>query len=339
HRFAKQILMAAGTREPHAERVATALIASNLAGVDTHGLWHMSQHVQALRNGEIDPNTEPEILQETEASALIRGHWCFGHVTAKFGMEVAIAKAKTQGVAVVGMVELPHMGRVGEYAEMATAQDLIATIWAGGFGEKAPAAAPYGGKQRLLHTNPLAIGFPMGDAPPMLIDFATTAISGVKIELARSHEKQLAPGSIIDKDGNPTTDPNAFFAGGAHIPFGGYKGYALMMAVEYFGRILTGSDGFAHQPRGGAIFGFSGMTALVLRADLFRPFADYAASAQEMRERIHASPPAPGFPAVLVPGDPESAAHTTRQRDGIPIDDLLWAELVALGQTLNVEAP
>jgi LDH2 family malate/lactate/ureidoglycolate dehydrogenase len=339
HRFAKQILMAAGTGEPHAERVAAALVSSNLAGVDTHGIWHLPQHVQSLRNGEIDPSTEPEIAQETPASALVKGNWCFGHVTAKYGMEVAIAKAKEQGVAVVGMVELPHVGRVGEYAEMATAHDLIATIWAGGFAEKAPAAAPYGGKQRLLHTNPLAIGFPVADEPPIIIDFATTAISGVKIELARSHHKQLAPGSIIDKDGNPTTDPNAFFDGGAHIPFGGYKGYALMLAAEYFGRILTGSDQFADQPRGGVIFGFSGMTAMVVRADLFRPFAAYTASADEMRRRAQATPPAPGFEQVLVPGDLESAARAARQRNGIPVEDLLWQQLVDLAQSLNVEVP
>jgi len=165
-------------------------------------------------------------------------------VAAKFAMDVAIQKAERQGVAAVGVVQLHHIGRVGEYAEMAAARGLVSLIAASGFAEEAARCAPYGGRGRVLDTNPLAMGFPAGSEPPMMFDYATTAVSGVKVALARDRCESLPPGCVIDKDGNPTTDPHDFFAGGAYLPFGGHKGYAIMMAVEFLGRILTGSDAF-----------------------------------------------------------------------------------------------
>jgi len=180
------------------------------------------------------------------------------------------------------------------------------------------------------------MGFPVGSEPPMMFDYATTAASGVKVLLARDRKHPLPPGCIIDKDGHPSTDADAFFDGGAYLPFGGHKGYALMMAVEYLGRILTGADAYTDPARGGATFRHQGVSMLVLRADLFRPFADFARQAAEMARRVRAVPPAPGVTEVLVPGDPESRTRATRLRDGIPIPEDTWRSVEEVAASLGI---
>lgn len=331
----RQILLGAGASESNANDVAEHLVSANLSGVDTHGMWHLAGYVKGVQAGDIVPDAAPSILRETPSSALVSGNWTFGQAAAKYAMTVAIDKARTQDIAVVSLVQAHHIGRLGFYVEMGAAQGMIAMVWAGGYGAVEPAAVPYGGRERVLHTNPISIGMPAGDESPMMFDYATTAIAGVKVVNAQRNHEQLPPGCIVDKDGNPTTDPNDFFAGGAHVPFGGHKGYGLMMAAEYLGRILSGSDAYADPSRGGPIMRHQGVTMIVLRADLFQAPEQYAQTALEMKERVRAVPPAPGFKEVLSPGDLESRTRERRRREGIPIDPEMWQTLQELAQTLK----
>jgi len=337
HKIVVKILLAAGADERNANVVAEHLVSANLSGVDTHGVLHLPGYVAAMKAGEIVPTAWPEILNETPTSALITGNWTFGQVAAKYAMEIALAKAEKQNIATVGLVQAHHIGRLGHYAEMAAAKQMISMIWAGGYAEEKPGAVPYGGREAVLHTNPLALGFPAGDESPMIIDYATSAASGVKIVWARERNEPLPPGWIVDKDGNPTTDPNDFFSGGAFLAFGGHKGYALMMAVEFLGRIFTGSDTFAEANRGGVYMRHQGATMIVLRADIFQPFAEYARRVDEMERRVRAIPAAPGFKEVLVPGDPEVRTRAIRQREDIPIPDDVWQSLTELATSLGVK--
>lgn len=210
-------------------------------------------------------------------------------------------------------------------------------VWAGGYSEEEPATVPYGGRTRVLHTNPMAMGFPAGEEPRMMFDYATTAMSGVKVVNAQRRGERLPPGSIVDKDGNPSTDANDFFSGGGHVPFGGHKGYALMMATEFLGRIFTGADAFADPNHGGPIMRHQGVTMIVFKADLFQPFAAYADRADEMERRVKGVPPAPGFKEVLVPGDPEIRTRAIRERDGIPIADDIWQSITEVAAALDIK--
>jgi LDH2 family malate/lactate/ureidoglycolate dehydrogenase len=333
----RKILMKAGADQRNADQVAEILVSSHLCGVDTHGVFHLPRYVAMIEAGELVPTAWPEILSQTPTTALVSGNWTFGHVTAKYAMEVAIAKAEKQNVAVVGIVRSNHIGRLGEYVELAASKGMISMVLAGGFGVEAPTAVPYGGRKRVLHTNPIAMGFPVGSESPMMFDFATTAVSGVKVVQARDNNTPLPPGCIVDKDGNPTTDAAAFFEGGAYLPFGGHKGYALMLAAEFLGRIFTGSDKFVEGRRGGPILRHTGTVFIVFRSDLFRPVAEYSAAAEEMCRRIRAVPPAPGFREVLVPGDPEARSRAIRERDGIAIAQELWRKISDLAKALDVD--
>jgi LDH2 family malate/lactate/ureidoglycolate dehydrogenase len=336
--FSRRILEALGASEAHARRVAEALVASHLVGFDSHGVQILPTYAQNIRAGQIDPRAEPAVLEETASYALVRGNWSFGFVTLAFATRLAVEKAAEQKVAVVGAVEVNHVGRLGEYAEMIASAGQVGILAAGGFGVEAPVAVPYGGRRPILSTNPIAMGFP-AEGSPMILDYATTAIAGGKALLARARGEQVPPGCLVDRDGNPTTDPAALLErGGAHVPFGGHKGFALMLAVEFLGRVLTGADRFAAPDRGDPITRHQGVSIIAIDPGAFQPLAEFRASAAAMLEQVRAVPPAPGFERVIAPGDLEAAARRERSAKGIPIPEPTWRALTDLARSVGVEA-
>ena len=335
--LASRILAAAGASPDNARGVAEHLVLANLSGVDSHGVWHVKGYVEHIREGQLDPAARPEVVKETPTSVQVSGHWTFGHIAAAFAMERAIEKAAEKNVALAALVQSNHIGRLGHYVEMAAAKDMVAMVFLGGQGNENPTAVPFGGRAKLMHTNPLAMGFPGGEFPPMFFDYATTTVAGVKVVNAHRRQRELPPGCIVDAEGRPTTDPAEFFAGGGHVAFGGHKGYALMLAIDYLGRIVAGADHFVEENRGGLYDAHSGTLMVVFKADLFQSFAAYAAAADEMGQRVRNSPPAPGFAEVLAPGDLEERARRQRRRDGIPIEDDIWETLCEAAAAVGIE--
>jgi LDH2 family malate/lactate/ureidoglycolate dehydrogenase len=333
--LSREIFEAVGCPPEVAERVTSALVDANLTGHDSHGVIRIPTYVRAIREGHIVADARPAIVRETAVTALIDGHWAFGQVSAGFAMTVAIAKAKAQGISLVGVVRCNHIGRLGEYATMASSAGVAAIVVAGGFGGRGVSAVPFGGAKPLFGTNPIAVGIPAGAEEDVLIDFATTAVAAGKIEVARAKKAPLPPGSIVDRNGRPTTDPEDYYNGGALLPFGGHKGYALSVMVEFFGRVLTGADEFAEAGRGGPVYGHSGTLIVAFDASVFVAPERYAAAADETIRRLKAIPPAPGS-EVLVPGEPEERSRSQRQGEGIPLAEETWEQIRATARDVGV---
>jgi LDH2 family malate/lactate/ureidoglycolate dehydrogenase len=205
-----------------------------------------------------------------------------------------------------------------------------------------PGSAPYGGAAVAYGTNPLSVGFPTGEQPNVLVDFATTGVAAGKIRVAQAKHEPLPPGLVADRDGNPSTNPDDYFSGGMLLPMGGlqtgHKGYGLAVAVELLGQAFTGSDAFARESGGSPVYGRSGSLIIALDEGLFRPAGDVEAAADSFVERLRAVRPAPGVAEVLVPGDPERRASETRRAAGIPVAESTWAAIVAAARGLGVKA-
>jgi LDH2 family malate/lactate/ureidoglycolate dehydrogenase len=331
---ATEILSLAGADDENGRIVADHLALADESGVHSHGVCHLPGYVTDIEAGRLDPLAKPAVLSDESTSALVSGNWVFGQVAAEYATRLAIAKATEVGVAVVGLVQSHHIGRLGHFVEMAADRGAILMVWGGGYAEEEPHSAPYGGRERLLGTNPIAFGFPGGAEPPMMFDYATTAVAGMKVATARRRGESLPPGSIIDNRGAPSSNPEDFFEGGAHISFGGHKGYAIAMAAEWLGRLLTGSDAYADGRHGGRILGHQGVTFVVMRADLFAPLDDFRRRADDMVRRTAAIAPAPGFERVLVPGALEFAARQRQQRTGVEMEEDVWNSLLELRDRL-----
>jgi LDH2 family malate/lactate/ureidoglycolate dehydrogenase len=337
--FAARVLETIGTPTEAAHRVADGLVGSDACGVRTHGMRVLPRYVDAVERGELDPKGQPTVASDSPTYALVEGRWTFGHVAASAATELVIAKATQLGVAMVGLVQSHHIGRLGEYAEMAARAGVILTVWGGGQGAEQPCAAPFGGRRAVLHTNPIAISVPGEPGHPMLLDIATTGVAGSKVDIARAKGESLEPGLLLDRDGAPTTDPRWYFEGGALLPFGGHKGYGFMLAAELLGRTFLGADDHVRDTGGGPVLRRSGTAFLGVRCDLFVPRPTFEQRAVALFDQIRAVEPQHGFDRVRVPGDLEFEAVNRTASDGITFDATTSAELEQLGYRLGVPFP
>ena len=336
HKVAYHIYRAKGTPDDEAEIVARHLIKANLTGHDSHGIIQTPTYVERIDVGHIVPGAPFEVVQEAPCTAVINGNWGFGFVVTEKATRMAIEKAKTNGVAAITVHHQSHIGRLGDYPTMMAAEGMIGMITADS-GAAPKHVAPFGGIARKLGTNPICICMPSNLDGPVLMDMASSTVALGKIALARSRKEEIPVGWIVDKDGNPTTDPNDYYSGGAILPVGvdqGHKGYALSFMVEVFSGLLTGL-GFGIDPEGRHN---DGVFIAAFNLEHFRPLEEFKKEIGEFVEFIKDSPPAAGFTEVLYPGEIEWNREQVRRKEGIFVEDETWAQLSDLMKSLNVEA-
>src|SRR5262245_2273668 len=297
-------------------------------------------YVAAIRDGRVRPANGLTIVRETPAALVCDGGWGLGQVLARDLMERLIVKARPLGVACGTLRQAAHIGRVGEYSEIAADEAMAAIICANGHGS-GQRVAPMGGKQGRLGTNPLSIGMPGGKEGPFILDFGTSATAEGKVRVKRIAGQSVPPGWILDADGNPTTDPNKLYGDppGTILPMGGdqaYKGFGLAFMIEMLAGGLSGgscSHPGAPPPVGNDVL------FLVLAPEQFGGEGHLRSQISLLEPFLRNTPRRDGFQRITLPGDPERELLARRQAEGIPLDDGNWAELVKLAGSLEVPVP
>lgn len=327
-----------GLQVPHDEAgwVAELLVRANLAGHDSHGVIRIPQYAQAIRTGHVQPGVRFEIVKESPATALVNGHWGLGQVVARRAMELAIQKAKAAKISSLGVYNLYHVGRLADYTRMAAEQDLVGIMMVNG-GGAAGIVAPFGGTAGRMGTNPISIAFPAGGAGPFLFDMATSVVAEGKVRVKRNRGEQVPEGWLLDNQGQPTTDPNAFYQEprGAILPLGGsvgHKGFGLAMVVE----ILSGILARAGYAREGANRFSNGTFIIVIDISAFVDPEAFRTEIDDLLRYIKSAPKALGVEAILYPGEPELAEQQKREREGITLEDETWNQILALAQELGI---
>lgn len=336
------LFRAAGASDSNALRVTESLVDSSLTGHDSHGIVRTIQYIDAIEKGHLNPAAEPRIVKESHSTSMIDGNWAFGQVGAHLAIQKALEQAKKHGVAIAGLTRAYHIGRLGEYSEVANKAGMIAIVTVGGFqgvggAKNKTGVVPYGGSRPIFGTNPFAFGIPNGDKPGVVVDFATSAVAGGKISVARAKGLPLPDGSILDKAGNPTNNAEDFYDGGMLLTFGGHKGYGLAVVSELLGRVLTGADRCQEESLGGELYTKTGSVFIVIDPTIFRPFEDFVSAADDFINKIKETPPAPGFKEVLVPGEPEYRTRGARITDGISLPESSWQTLQGIANKYGVE--
>ena len=320
--IAAQLLMAAGASEEEASIVSRHSIGANLAGHDSHGVILIPTYIDRIKRGHIVPGAPFEVVQETANSTVVDGNWGFGYVVSERVMMMTIEKARNGAVAAATIFRQSHIGRVADYPLMAAEAGMIGLMTADS-GRSAKTVAPFGGKEARLGTNPICIAMPSDLEAPMFIDMATSAVAAGKLNVARARGYSIPEGWILDKEGNPTTDPAA---GGVALPLGGsegHKGYGLSAMVEILSGILPGL-GFGHDPSGRHN---DGCFLAVFNVEAFRPLADFKREVKEFAEYLTSTPPQTGFERVYYPGELEYLSTQRLSREGIAIEDATWGRL------------
>jgi len=330
----QRIFAAAGAPEDIAQLVATSLVGSDLVGHDSHGSVRVRQYLDAIRRGDLKPDARPTIVHDHGAVVTVDAQQGFGQVAAHFTINEGIRRAKIHGIAAAGLIHSGHVGRLGEWVELAAERESLALAFCNGGGPTG-AVAPFGGAERVLGTNPIAAALPVGGELPIVLDFATSAVAEGKVRVARNRGKSIPEGWILNKEGLPTTNPADLYEGGMLLPAATHKGYALSLLVEFMAGLLTGGGtpvlpGFT--PGNCVLF-------IVLDIAAFRPPEEFDRDSQAVARRVKGIKPAPGFDEVLLPGEPEQRMAAARSVQGIEIDDATWKMLSEDAERLGVTLP
>lgn len=327
----QRIFAAAGAPDDIAEIVATSLVSSDLVGHESHGSVRVRQYLDAIRRGEVNPAARPSVVHEQDATLVVDAQRGFGQVAAHYAITEGIKRAKTYGIAASGLIHSGHVGRLGEWVELAAEQQTLALAFCNGGGTTG-AVAPFGGAERLLGTNPIAAALPVGNQQPIILDFATSAVAEGKVRVARNRGKSIPEGWVLNKEGLPTTNPADLYEGGMLLPAATHKGYALSLLVEFMAGLLTGG-GTPVLP--GFVAG-NCVLFIILDIAAFRSTEEYDHDSEAVANRVKNTKPAPGFSKVLLPGEPEQTMAATRKSEGIHVDDATWKLLTEDAAVLNV---
>ena len=335
--FAQLILSHAGKDADRAARVARRLVDANLTGHDSHGVGMIPAYVEGIIAGELVPDAENEIVQDKGPFLLIDGHRGFGHVVAEDAMKLAIDRVADNHFAMLSLRNSFHLGRLGDWGTMAAEAGYICILYANVQSPR-PLVAPHGGSDARFVTNPYCTALPATEnSPVFLLDMATSAIAMGKARVAHLSGKPAPEGALIDKDGNPTTDPSVMFddGGGALTTFGGHKGFGLALLGDILGGSFSGGGAYLPEREVPDRI-LNHMMAILIDPNVFGLAEAFGIDRDRYADWVKASPAAPGFDQVELPGDPERRCAKERRANGIPIDEGTLAQLVEAAQRAGV---
>lgn len=333
---------------------ADVLVTADLRGIDSHGVSRLRGYVDQIIAGKINPRPQVRIAREWPATAQVDGDNGLGLVVAPRANQICVDKAQSAGAATVSVFNSNHYGIAGYYPLQAVECGLIG--WS--ITNSGSLVAPLWGVERMLGTNPIAIAFPCATEPPVVIDFATSATSLGKIELANDQGAELPPYLAIDCAGEMTLDPSQVLNGGALLPLGGtreaggHKGYGLAAAVDILCGVLGGASWGPFTPqfllssskRDGAMGKGLGHMFGAIRIDSMVEQSSFLHSMDEWVRTMRATKSIPGR-QVVIPGVPEHEHQVAREESGIPllssvVDDLEGiAKLTSIPLDLGSKAP
>ena len=338
--FSEALFLAAGISPDSAKLVAVSLVGSNLRGHDSHGVMRIPFYIERVKDGSANPRGRLVIEKESPSSLVCDGEWALGQVVSQELMQRLIVKCETSAIVCGTLRRACHIGRLGEYAEMAAAKGLSAMVIANNHGA-GQRVAPVGGKRPRLGTNPICIGMPGGTQGPFVIDIGTSATAEGKVRVKKIAGQSVPAGWILDPDGKPTTDPNQLYGNppGTILPLGGdqaYKGFGLAYMIEMLaGGFSGGPCAFPNPP---APLGNCAMF-WVMNPEFFGGSEHLLSEVGKLETYVREVPLIDGVAEVTLPGDPERRTMNQRSAKGIPLDDGNWQALVNLAKTLNVSVP
>jgi len=317
---ANQVLLA------DAQVVAQLMVKSDLVGADGHGIFRLPAYIKRIRAGGINLAPNIHIEREQGATVLINGDNALGHLVMNKAVDIAIEKVKQHSVCWVGSHYGNHSGAASVYVRKLAEQGYIGIYMAVG---NANHMAPWGGIDLLLSTNPIAIAVPSGDKPIVLLDIATTVAAYGKVKLAAQKGEPIPDTWMIDKNGQPITDPKKS-SEGSLLPIGGYKGYGLAVMIGLLAGALNNAavgkdtiDFNAHHD----LITNTGQTIIAVDPSAFGDKELFTARVIALVDDLKASSKLPGVNQIRVPGDGAARVMAERLQNGIPISTELQESL------------
>lgn len=335
-RFSREIFVASGVPKETAGVVANSLVEANLRGHDSHGVIRITEYANWMQRGWVNPVGQLKIIREQPCILILDGQFGFGQLIGRQAMELAIPRARRDGICVISLRRSGHLGRVGEFMEMAASAGLTGFGFTNTHGGGV-LVAPHGGCERRLSANPIVGGAPMADGSDLIMDISTSTTAEGKIKVARNKGMAMDPGLFVNGLGQPSTDPEEYYQDppGALLPMAGHKGFALSMFCEVFAGAMTGAG--CSRPGDNPVA--NGWMAFLLNPEIFSGTEFFAEEMSGLAAFVRSSRPMEGFDHVRLPGEPENEAIQKRSRNGIPIDETTWSGICRVASEHNVDVP
>tara|TARA_R110002072_G_scaffold14107_7_gene58837 strand:- start:5163 stop:6224 length:1062 start_codon:yes stop_codon:yes gene_type:complete len=328
-----------GSPADEAALVAGSLVTANLMGHDSHGVGLVATYVRHFQEGLLKPGTPAECVTDDGAILMFDGGRGFGRRAGGEAMEAAALRCRETGVVLMTLRNAHHIGRVGAYGEIAMAHGLVSLHFVN-VTDHAPSVAPWGGAEARFVTNPVCIAVPGTDnTPPTLLDMATSVVAMGKARVAMSKGEQLAEGLLIDADGKPTTEPAVMYTEprGALLPFGQHKGSGLALMCELLAGGLSGGGTIqpANQREHSIV---NNMFTILVDPARLVDLGWLRAEIDSTIAYVKSSRPADPDEPVIVAGDSERRHSAERSADGIEINEAVWTEMRAAGESLGLDS-
>lgn len=343
----RDIFLAAGCDAAESGRIASHLLGANLAGHDSHGVARVPRYVEWLEAGYVVKGRTAEVVTDGGCFALLDGGFGFGQTVAPQAVAFGIERAKKHGVAVVGLRNAGHIGRVGEYAETAIEAGLLSVHFVNVAGSVL--VAPFGGVERRFSTAPFSVGVPL-PGRPLVLDFATSRVAEGKVLVASNGGKPLPPDALIEPDGRLSGDPHTLYGDypqigprspsnglGAIRAFGEHKGSGLAFMCEMLAGALTGGGTSGPVEKRGRIA--NGMLSFYVSPHHFGTQAEFEQMGREYVDWVLSSRPADPAQPVMAPGDPEARMRAARLKEGVPLQPDTWESILQVARRLGVKTP
>lgn len=318
-----------------AKIIAELMTRADVQGSEGHGIFRLPQYIRRIKGGAVNVKPNIKIAREAAGMALIDGDNGMGHLVMRYATEKAIEKAKTAGVAWVGVKWSNHAGPASLYAGMPVAHDMVGLYMAVGNANHLP---PWGGIDMLLSTNPIAVAIPAGEEQSIVLDMATTVAAYGKVKTKAQRGEMMPEGWMMDREGKPLTDPKRANEGFL-LPIGGYKGYGLALI---FG-LLAGTLNRAAMGKDVVDFNAddttptnTGHAIVAINVEAFQPVAEFKNSVDVLVRDIRNSKKLPGVDRIHIPGEGSHAARADRLKNGVPLPEALLAALNQLAGELRI---
>jgi len=345
--FAKEVFVQAGMPPEDAETEASVMVWANRRGVDSHGLQLLPWYVEAVDIGHMKVKPNIQIEKETPATLLIDADHAFGAVVTTFAMKKVIEKAKSVGIGWASIRKTNHQGAMGYYPLMAAEQGMAGIAWVCSSTNMVPWGARFPG----VSNNPIAISVPAKRHRPLVLDMATSVAAAAKLFVAKDKGIPIPEGWVLDKDGNPTTDP---WQAAVLMPVGGPKGSGLSIVLECLTSIMVDFPKLEPVLQGkeksfglGSVIGnpdrirrhIQNSTVVAIDIGAFTDVEGYKEHIDNLIDGLKALPKAAGFSEIFVPGEPEWRTYDERSRSGIPLPEKTFQNLQSVAEKFNIKLP
>ncbi|MBY0611383.1 MAG: malate/lactate/ureidoglycolate dehydrogenase [Beijerinckiaceae bacterium] len=340
--FIAEIFARAKSSSEEARRIAQYLVTANLTGHDSHGVIRVPIYVERTLAGGTVPDQTVEVLVDLPALAVIDGRFGYGQTVGPQAVRIGMDKAKAGGVAAMALRNSGHIGRIGDWAEMAAADGLVSIFFVNVAGSVL--VAPFGGVERRLSTAPFCVGIPRPGADPVILDFATSLVAEGKALVASRGGKPLPDDALIDADGTISGDPHVLYGPyefegprnymqgtGALRAFGDHKGSGLALICELLGGALTGNGATGPGKRFA-----NGMLAIFIDPARADPVQFFGGDMAEYLAYYKSSKPAEPGGEILTPGETEQRYRRERTANGIMLPDDAWSNIVATAKAVGL---